>query len=69
MTTTEPQPQIPEEKAADGSPAGIEEEAISQLPFDADKFSISNQVLSIESLVRRLNQGTVYPPRIKKGWG
>jgi hypothetical protein len=32
MTTTEPQAQIPQEKAADGSPAGIEEEAITPFP-------------------------------------
>lgn len=57
---------IPEERAADGSPAGIEEEAITPFPFDAEKISISNQVLSIEALVRRLNQGTVYPPRIQR---
>jgi len=66
MTTTKPQPQIPQEKAADGSPAGIEEEVIAPFPFDAEKISISNQMLSLEALVRRLNQGTVYPPRIQR---
>lgn len=66
MATPEQESNIPEERAADGSPAGIEEEAITPFPFDAEKISISNQVLSIEALIRRLNQGTVYPPRIQR---
>lgn len=66
MTPSENETHTPEERAADGSPAGIEEEAITPFPFDAEKISISNQVLSIEALIRRLNQGTVYPPRIQR---
>lgn len=66
MITSEHETHTPEERAADGSPAGIEEEAITPFPFDAEKISISNQVLSIEALVRRLNQGTIYPPRIQR---
>jgi hypothetical protein len=66
MATSEHETHTPEERAANGAPAGIEEEAITPFPFDAEKISISNQVLSIETLVRRLNQGTIYPPRIQR---
>ncbi|MDZ7760074.1 MAG: hypothetical protein U5L00_07455 [Desulfovermiculus sp.] len=43
MTTTKPQAQIPQEKATDGSPAGIEEVVITPFPFDAEKISISKK--------------------------
>ena len=66
MPQTEDNLNLREEPAADGNPSGIEEEAITPFPFDAEKISISNQVLSIETLVRRLNQNTVYPPRIQR---
>jgi Protein of unknown function DUF262 len=66
MNLTANEKGFPQELAADGSQDGIEAEFIFPFPFDVEKISISNQVLSIETLIRRLNQGTIYPPRIQR---
>ncbi|MBU1986372.1 MAG: DUF262 domain-containing protein, partial [Proteobacteria bacterium] len=60
---------INQELAADGRQAGIEEEPITPFPFDADRISISNKPVPLQTLVRRLEQGTISSPLIQRGEG
>lgn len=61
-----------EELTAEGGPSGVEKEAEEPFPFDAKKISITNKPVSLESLLRRLRQGTISAPAIQRGaniWG
>ncbi len=69
MSAQNVEEKIQEELAADGSQSGIEEEAITPFPFDADKVSISNKPVLVEALIRRLRQGTITSPLIQRGAG
>lgn len=60
---------LEEELAADGSVAGVEKEAEEPYPFDAEKISISNKPVPLETLIRRLKQGTISSPLIQRGAG
>ncbi|MDM8525945.1 DUF262 domain-containing protein [Desulfococcaceae bacterium HSG8] len=54
--------EIEEELAADGRPAGVEsdtEERERQEPFDPEQISIDSKVVSMDTLTRRLLQGSI----------
>lgn len=63
------QGKIDQELGADGRPSDIEKEVDIPYPFDADKISISNRTVPIQSLIRRLKQGTITSPLIQRGAG
>ena len=63
---------LPEELTAEGLPSGVEMEPEAPFPFDAEKISISNKVVPLETLLRRLRQQTISSPFIQRGesiWG
>ena len=61
---------IKEEIAADGSLSGVEEEeSEAPFPFDAEKISISSKTIPIETLLRRIKQGTISSPEIQRKEG
>ena len=60
---------IPEELAADGNKAGVESEAYTPFPFNAEKISISDKRVPFETLTRRLKQKTIIAPEIQRGAG
>jgi len=60
---------IKEELAADGEKAGVELEEYTPYPFDADKISISDKRVPMETIIRRLKEGTISAPEIQRGEG
>lgn len=61
-----------EELTAAGLPSGVECEPEEPFPFDAEKISITDKRVSLETLLRRLRQGTISSPFIQRGenlWG
>ena len=50
---------IKEELAADGEKAGVELEEYTPYPFDAEKISITDKKLVMETLDRRLKQESI----------
>ena len=61
-----------EELTAEGLPSGVEREEEDPFPFDADKISITDRRVPLETLLRRLRQGTISSPFIQRGenlWG
>lgn len=59
----------PQELAADGRAAGVEREEYGPFPFDAEKISISDKRVPLQTLIRRLEQGTITAPLIQRGAG
>ncbi|MDR1218942.1 MAG: DUF262 domain-containing protein [Treponema sp.] len=51
---------INEVPAADGSNSGIEEEAYTPYPFEAEKISISNKKISLSNVIRRLERNLIH---------
>jgi hypothetical protein len=54
--------EIPEELAALGEKSGVQEELndeISQAPFDPREISITNKVIPLDAVIRRMNNGTI----------
>lgn len=61
-----------EELTAEGLPGGVEREGEEPFPFDAEKISITNKPVPLETLLRRLRQGSISSPLIQRGeniWG
>lgn len=61
-----------EDLGAAGLPDGVEREEDEPFPFDAEKISITNKTVPLETLLRRLRQGSVSSPPIQRGaniWG
>ncbi len=58
-----------QELAADGKVAGIELEEYIPLSFDAKKISITDKRVPLQTLARRLGQGTISAPPIQRGDG
>lgn len=58
-----------EELAADGSRSGVEEETYEPFPFDAEKISISSKAIAMDTLLRRILQGTISSPEIQRKEG
>jgi len=59
----------PQELAADGKEAGVELDKYHPFPFDADKISISDKRVPLQTMIRRLEQGTIAAPEIQRGAG
>jgi uncharacterized protein with ParB-like and HNH nuclease domain len=59
----------PQELAADGREAGVELEEYNPFPFDAEKISISDKRVPLQTMIRRLKQGTITAPPIQRGAG
>ncbi|MCD6336992.1 MAG: DUF262 domain-containing protein [Candidatus Marinimicrobia bacterium] len=60
---------IPQELTADGREAGVESEEYNPFPFDAEKISISDKRVPLQTIIRRLKQGTITAPPIQRGAG
>lgn len=60
---------VPQELAADGREAGVERDEYSPFPFDAEKISISDKRVPLQTLIRRLKQKTITAPLIQRGAG
>ncbi len=60
---------IPQELAADGREAGVELDEFKPFPFDSEKISISDKRVPLQTLIRRLEQGTISAPAIQRGAG
>lgn len=60
---------IPQELAADGREAGVEKDEFKPFPFDSEKISISDKRVPLQTLIRRLEQGTISAPAIQRGAG
>ena len=60
---------IPQELGADGRESGVEQEEYNPFPFNAERISISDKRVPLETLVRRLKQGTVTASPIQRGEG
>lgn len=58
-----------QEISADGLPVGVEFEEEVPYPFDAEKIAISNNIIPLETVVRRLRQKTILAPEIQRGAG
>lgn len=69
MTESTIEDDIPQELAADGKEAGVELEEYNPFPFDAEKISISDKRVPLQTLIRRLRQGTISAPSIQRGAG
>jgi len=69
MTEISANDHTPQELAADGREAGVESDEYIPFPFDAEKISISDKRVPLETLVRRLKQGTISAPLIQRGAG
>jgi len=59
----------PQELAANGREAGVELDEYNPFPFDADKISISDKRVPLQTMIRRLKQGTITAPPIQRGAG
>ncbi|BBO86455.1 hypothetical protein DSCO28_70210 [Desulfosarcina ovata subsp. sediminis] len=60
---------VQEELAADGGKAGVELEEYAPYPFDAEKISITDKRVPMETVIRRLKQKTISAPEIQRGEG
>jgi hypothetical protein len=60
---------IREELAADGREAGVEFEEYTPYPFDAEKISISDKRVPLQTLIRRFDNKTISAPLIQRGAG
>lgn len=69
MTENSKNDDTPQELGADGKEAGVELEEYNPFPFDAEKISISDKRVPLQTLIRRLEQGTISAPPIQRGAG
>ena len=69
MTESTTNDYTPQELAADGREAGVELDKYNPFPFDAEKISISDKRVPLQTLIRRLEQGTITAPLIQRGAG
>ncbi len=69
MTESTTNEYTPQELAADGREAGVESEEYNPFPFDAEKISISDKRVPLQTMIRRLKQGTITAPPIQRGAG
>lgn len=69
MTESAKDDYTPQELAADGREAGVERDEYGPFPFDAEKISISDKRVPLQTLIRRLEQGTITAPLIQRGAG
>jgi len=57
---------IKQELAADGSPSGVEEEAYTPYPFDAEKISITRKTLVLSNVIKRLERNLIHAADIQR---
>jgi len=69
MTEISTNDDTPQELAADGREAGVESDEYIPFPFDAEKISITDKRVPLQTLIRRLGQGTISAPPIQRGAG
>ncbi|OEU68904.1 MAG: hypothetical protein BA863_10785 [Desulfovibrio sp. S3730MH75] len=69
MTESTTDDYISQELTADGREAGVELEEYNPFPFDAEKISISDKRVPLQTMIRRLKQGTITAPPIQRGAG
>ena len=69
MTEPKINEDIKEELAADGEKAGVELEEYTPYPFDAEKISITDKRVPMETIIRRLRQGSISAPAIQRRAG
>lgn len=60
---------LPQERGADGSEAGVEQEATENInyPFDPELISISSQVVPLSYLLEQIKDGAISAPQIQRG--
>lgn len=60
---------LPQERGADGSEAGVEQEMSEGItyPFDSELISISSQVVPLSYLLEQIEDGAISAPQIQRG--
>lgn len=69
MAKEETKIHIPQEVGADGRESGVELEEYTPYPFEAEKISISDKRVPLQTLLRRFEKGTISAPLIQRGAG